>query len=197
MAITLCGCLLVHHSSKLLKFSKMSDKKAMNALFIMCTALKKEVAELRAEVKELRENKESNIPQVVVENLSVLSEDVIWTKDFAIEEVTRLDYDLREVRDHVKLGEDRHVITVQKIKALEANVLQERSVKRSNPYQFRDRPRICYNCRRPGHEARHCNRPNPRLSAAPDLSEPNAPALSGLTPALSVNNEPEVGRPQW
>ena len=41
-------------NSTVKKFVKMTDKKAMNALFIMCTALMKEVAELRAEVKELR-----------------------------------------------------------------------------------------------------------------------------------------------
>ena len=114
-------------------------------------------------------------------------------------EVARLETDLCEVKDHVKLGEDRHVITVQKIKALESNVLQGQanSVRRSQTYQFRVRPRICYNCRRPGHEARHCNRANPRLSVAPDLSEPK-PALSGTTtPALSVDKEEEVSRPQW
>ena len=27
------------------------------------------------------------------------------------------------------------------------------------------RPRICYNCRRPGHEARNCDKPNPRMEA--------------------------------
>ena len=32
--------------------------------------------------------------------------------------------------------------------------------------QFRgSRPRICYNCRKTGHEARNCDRPNPRMDA--------------------------------
>ena len=172
----------------------MTKDKEMKALFIMCSELKKEVQVLPAELKELREKKESSIPKAVCEMLETLSKGVNYSHAYTKREVERLETDICEVRDHVKLGEDRHVITVQKIKALEANVLQERSVRRSKPCQFRDQPRICYNCRRPGHEARQCNRPNPRLSAAPDLSEQNAPALSGtMTPA----EEAEDSRPQW
>ena len=163
----------------------MTKDKEMKALFVMCSELKKEVEQLRAELNELRAKKESSVPKAVSEMVETLSKGVNYSRAYTQREVARLETDLCEVRDHVKLGEDRHVITVQKIKALEANVLQERSVRRSKPYQFRDRPRICYNCRRPGHEARHCNRPNPRLSAAPDLSEQNAPSLSGSTPDLS------------
>ena len=47
----------------------MADKKAMNALFIMCTALRKEVAELRAELKELRKTKRTGITPEVVMNI--------------------------------------------------------------------------------------------------------------------------------
>ena len=177
-----------------IEIAKMTKDKELKALFIMCSDLKKEVKELRAELKELRENRESYIPKAVVENMETLSNSVNDANNYTEEEIARLETDLCEVRDHVKLGEDRHVITVQKIKALEANMLHECSVKRSKPYQFRDRPRICYNCRRPGHEARHCNRPNPRLTAAPDLSEQNAPALSGTT---TPAEEAEDSRPQW
>ena len=51
------------------KLNSIADKKAMNALFIMCTALRKEVAELRAELKELRKTKRTGITPEVVMNI--------------------------------------------------------------------------------------------------------------------------------
>ena len=49
-----------------------------------------------------------------------------------------------------------------------------RSDRRSRPTQVRwsPRPRVCYNCRKAGHLARNCHKPNPRLQ---DLSEPPIP----------------------
>ena len=46
-----------------------------------------------------------------------------------------------------------------------------RSSKRSEPTQVRwsPRPRVCYNCRRAGHLAKYCHKPNPRLQ---NLSAP-------------------------
>ena len=46
-----------------------------------------------------------------------------------------------------------------------------RSDKRSEPTQVRwsPRPRVCYNCRRAGHLAKYCHKPNPRLQ---NLSAP-------------------------
>ena len=40
-----------------------------------------------------------------------------------------------------------------------------RSDKRSEPTQIRwsPRPRVCYNCRKTGHLARNCHKPNPRI----------------------------------
>ena len=54
---------------------KMADKKAMTALFKMCTELKKEVEALRAEVKELRDARTA--PEKILESMNHLSEDVI------------------------------------------------------------------------------------------------------------------------
>ena len=55
---------------------------------------------------------------------------------------------------------------------------QQKHYKR--PVQVRQRrERLCYNCRKPGHEARQCNKPNPRNQnlSAPDN---NKPTLSGI-----------------
>ena len=64
------------------------------------------------------------------------------------------------------------------------------------PLQVRcHRERLCYNCRRPGHEARQCSKPNPRnenLSASP------RPTLTGILKrklpvanSVQPNAEPE------
>ena len=56
--------------------AKMTKDKEMKALFIMCSELKKEVQVLPAELKELREKKESSIPKAVCEMLETLSKGV-------------------------------------------------------------------------------------------------------------------------
>ena len=173
----------------------------MNALFIMCTALKKEVEELRAEVKALRDARHA--PKQMLESMNHLSEDIESAVDFQVKEIARLETDLNEVREHVKVEEGSRRITVQKIKALETAVYNGKgkvfSVQNSSrhqkpqynrPHQFRER--ICYNCRRPGHEARNCNKPNPRLNATPNLSEEKAQALSVNVQNPSVSRNPRL-----
>ena len=60
----------------------------------------------------------------------------------------------------------------KQIKNIEYEVNHIRSVQEKFPHQFNNyqfrirRPRICYNCRRPGHEARNCHQPNPRMPKA-------------------------------
>ena len=57
----------------------------------------------------------------------------------------------------------------KQIKNIEYEISHIRSVQTKPPYQFNSyqfrvhRPRICYNCRRPGHEAKNCRQPNPRM----------------------------------
>ena len=89
-------------------------------------------------------------------------------------EMTRLNAEVEEIREHVKLAEIKHKTTVSKIKAPESTVVSPGrafSVRSHQPprnryNQFRGhRPCICYNCRRPGHEARNCDKPNPRMEA--------------------------------
>ena len=171
----------------------MADKKAMNALFIMCTALKKEVEELRAEVKELHESRETFVPRPVAESVLTLTNVYNDAIEYSEKEVTRLETDIDEIREHVKEHEEWRKAAVERVVALETNVLKGKanSVRPNIPERFQQkyhrkpvqvrqrRERLCYNCRKPGHEARQCNKPNPRNQnlSAPDN---NKPTLSGI-----------------
>ena len=105
---------------------------------------------------------------------------MITLQDVNETEIDRLSAEINEVREHVKTAEIKHKTTLKKIIALESSVLkpgQANSVRnhhfrpRPQPFSYRynqfrgPRPRICYNCRRPGHEARNCDKPNPRTEA--------------------------------
>ena len=94
----------------------MADKKAMTALFKMCTELKKEVETLRAEVKELRDARTA--PEKILESMNHLSEDIINAGDYTEKEITRLETDLSEVREHVEAGEKWRKIAVERVIAL-------------------------------------------------------------------------------
>ena len=131
---------------------------------------------LKAVVKALLESnsKKSVAVKEVVENINSLSVDVNKALDDNDEKVDQLSAEIEEIREHVKSAEIKHKTTVTKIKALEDSVKPGRAfavkshhVRPSYRYnQFRGpRPRICYNCRKPGHEARNCNMPNPRMDA--------------------------------
>ena len=188
----------------------MAEKKAMTSLFKLCTSLQNEVAELRAEIRELRESRETFIPRPVAESVLTLTNGVYDAIDYTEKEIARLETDLSEIREHVEGGEKWRKEAVKRVTALEANVLQgkansvrpsmpERGQQRQyrKPFQVRQyRERICYNCRRPGHEARQCSKPNPRnenLSASP------RPTLSGILKkklpednSVQPNAEPET-----
>ena len=162
----------------------MADKKAMTALFKMCTELKKEVETLREEVKELRDARTA--PEKILESMNHLSEDIINAGDYAEKEIIRLDTDLSEIRKNVEASEKCRRTTIQKIRALETSVYRgQASSRRQRPERDQQRRgqfrkpwvRVCYNCRKPGHIAMCCPKPNPRneiLSASPK------PTLSGI-----------------
>ena len=100
------------------------------------------------------------------------------------------------------MAEDHHLITISSIKALvdpgpQPTQCGERDPKTSD----QNRQRLCYKCRKPGHEARNCHRPNLRQRPEPEhLSEKaNRPVLSEKQPAktLTMVSKPvEVGRVQ-
>ncbi len=153
----------------------MSHQRAINELFQMCKKLQEEVTNLKTVVKALQEsnNNKSVAVKEVVTNINALSAELDKALDANDDKFDQLSAEVEEIKDHVKSAEVKHKISVSKIKALEASVSQGKtfSVHRSQPshqryYQFRGlRPRICYNCRKPGHEARNCNKPNPRMDA--------------------------------
>ena len=153
----------------------------------MCSELKAEVESLKTVIKALLESnsKKSVAVKEVVTNINVLSAELDKALDANDEKVQKLSAEIEEVREHVKSAEIKHKTSVSKIKALESSVFQGRafSVNRRQPNhhrynQFRGhRPRICYNCRKPGHEARNCDKPNPRMDA-----------LKATAKTLSVGN---------
>ena len=153
---------------------------AMQALFKMCSELREEVDSLKAVVKALLEsnNKKLVVVKEVVENINILSEDVNKAMDVNEAEIDRLNAEINEVRGHVKTAEVKHKTTVSKITALESSVfkpgrafsvhhhMRPHQPPRNRYNHFRGpQPSICYNCRRPGHEARNCDKPNPRMKA--------------------------------
>ena len=141
----------------------------------MCSELKAEVESLKSMIKALLESnsKKSVAVKEVVTNINVLSAELDKALNTNDDKFEKLSAEFEEVKDHVKSAEIKHKTSVSKIKALESSVVQGKtfSVRRRQPnhqryYQFRGhRPRICYNCRKPGHEARNCDKPNPRMDA--------------------------------
>ena len=140
------------------------------------SSLKEEIADLKAVVKALVEsnNKKSVAIKEVVDNSNLLSEEVNKALDDNEEKVVQLSAEVEEIREHVKSAEIKHKTTVAKIKALETSVKPGRAFSvqthhfrpQYRYHQFKGpRPRICYNCRKQGHEARNCDRPNPRMDA--------------------------------
>ena len=124
-------------------------------------------------------SKKSVAVKEVVENINILSEDVNKAMDVNETEIDRLSAEIKEVREHVKTAEVKHKTTVSKIAALESSVFKPGRAfsvyslhnRPHQPFQNRynqfrgHQPRICYNCRRLGHEARNCDKPNPRMEA--------------------------------
>ena len=167
----------------------MTKDKELKALFIMCSDLKAQVKALSEEVKALREAR--NDPEKILERVSQLSEDLTYTGKYAEKHITRLGENINEIREHVQEHEEWREAAVKRVVALEADMLKGKanSVRSNRPErvkqeqyrrqrQYRQRrERICYNCRKPGHEARQCDRPNPRNQ---NLSASNRPTLSGI-----------------
>ena len=161
--------------------------KAMKSLFILCNELKHQVEALTQEVKALREAQIKKDVQIRgnAEQIVKLGDDVENSVDFQVSEIARIDSTLAEVTRHVKITEDEHSISVKHIKALEKKAAfikssgQVSSVqvpRPTKPNYPRPRPRICYICRKSGHFAAQCTKPNPRNSN---------PDLSGQTSAVS------------
>ena len=169
----------------------MADPRDVDALFKMCKdlenevynlnfnviyGLKEEIEDLKAIVTSLLNTSTSRHIAVkeVVNNINSLSVEVNKSLDENDEKVVQLSAEIEEIRDHVKSAEVKHKTTVTKIKALEAAVKPGRAFSvqthhirpQYRYYQFKGpRPRICYNCRKPGHEAKNCDKPNPRMDA--------------------------------
>ena len=156
---------------------EIEDLKALvTSLLSTSTSRHIEVKDLKAVVKSLLESnsKKSVAVKEVVENINALNVDLNKALDENDSKVEQLSAEIEEIREHVKSAEVKHKTTVSKIKALETSVKPGRAFSvqthhfrpQYRYHQFKGpRPRICYNCRKPGHEARNCDKPNPRMDA--------------------------------
>ena len=152
-------------------------KTLVTSLLTTSTSRYIELKDLKAVVKALAESngKKSVAIKEVVNSSNSLSAEVYKALDENDEKVGQLSAEIEEIREHVKSAEVKHKTTVTKIKALEAAAkpgrafsVQTHHIRPQYRYknQFRGpRPRICYNCRKQGHEARNCDMPNPRMDA--------------------------------
>ena len=177
----------------------MAENKAMIALFKLCTEFRKEIDTLRAEIKELRDARTA--PEKMLESMNDLSEDIMNAGDYAETEVIRLDTELSKVRKHVEENEKGRAIDIQKIRALETRVFRgqansvrqipERDHQKQRQYR-KPWVRICYNCRKPGHIAMCCPKPNPRKE---NLSANHKPTLAGILKRKLPEPEPRKQAP--
>ena len=127
-----------------------------------------DLREIKQHVKELVVSKESVVPQ-----LNALSEDSTavhkcQANQKADEMASHIAIILTQT-DYLKSSRDLHK---QMLKNLQIEVDHISSVRARHQHNFSShqfrghRPRLCYNCRRPGHEARNCRKPNPRMQNA-------------------------------
>ena len=113
-------------------------------------------------------------------------------------EIKRIDQDLSEVKAKILSSENNQKTSTKQFLSLQ-QLTQNFPANTSRPPPFfrhnfskqrQIRPRLCYNCRQPGHMAKDCQRPNPRnqnlsaptTSTTTALSEPNSPTLSESPP---------------
>ena len=161
----------------------MTKDKEMKSLFIMCSELKQQVKDLTAQVRILSEAKskckvvhQGNCTEQInklnahtgkqYEQIGEVIAQVLGQTD-ALERSVK---DITQKQDNSKNLLNRLCketsISVAHIKALEAkavrNPAQANFVRASKTVHGNFRPRICYNCRKPGHLAAMCSRPNPR-----------------------------------
>ena len=120
-------------------------------------------------------------------------------------EIKRIDQDLSEVKAKIQVSENNHKTSTEQFLSLQQLTQNfPANTSRTPPSFFRPlplfrqkfsnqkqiRPRLCYNCRQPGHLAKDCQQPNPRnqnlsdppTSTSTALSEPNSPTLSESPP---------------
>ena len=192
----------------------MNSASEIQALFVLCQDLKEQVKILTDKVNALSEAQISSVSCICSKDITDIQEEITDLVDFQIEESAKSNKEL----DLVDKAMDRLFSRTNDLKAnqekLEARmkkVLSEPqansiSVKRvgqpqfakSNPNKSSRRPRICYNCRGPGHMAANCHKPNPRLqglSAPPPPKTKRKVRFDSQDPAASsvdVAAEPEV-----
>ena len=160
----------------------MNKENEVKALFVLCQDLKAQVKNLTEKVEALSEvqtTSNCNCSKEIYE-IQVEITDLV---DFQIEESAKADKEL----DLVDKAMDRlfsrtndlrnNQMTLEsKVKMLSAPQAHSISVnrtaqpqftksnqsQRTRPDQFRRQVRICYNCKKPGHFAASCTKPNPR-----------------------------------
>ena len=123
----------------------------------------REVARLDIDLSEIKEHVQEL--EAVKPQVHTLSEHKCPASNKADEMASHITI-LFSQTEYLKSSRD---LNKQQIKNIEYEISHIRSVQTKPPHQFNSyqfrvhRPRICYNCRRPGHEAKNCRQPNPRM----------------------------------
>ena len=174
---------------------KMSQ---MEAILVLCENLQRQVNGLTNKVNYLT-NKESSVSCCIhCKKVDNIHKEVQSHINFNADEIAKINSEL----DLVDKGMDRLFNRTNDLdKRLSGPKAQTFSVRnqnlpqfarskpmyRSRPDQvrkhdrFENKPRLCYNCRKEGHLAINCPKPNPRLQA---LSEPQSPTKPKLIDQL-------------
>ena len=183
----------------------MTKDKELKAVFIMMQEMKAKISNLESQVKALSETRQD--PSECCQHCTVIKavqEEVQNHIEFNAEEIAKVNSEL----DLVDKGMDRLFKRTDTLKKLSDSQPQAFSVNRQKPPEFarssqgqRSKPiqvrwhrahqvrkeRLCYNCRKEGHLAKECNKPNPRLQG---LSGPPPPKLK-LSDQLKRKSAPE------
>ena len=146
--------------------------------------------DIKAIQEEVENHIEFNAKEIATVN-SELDQVNNNTEDIALRTDELEDNQTGQIRFNMML-QDKVAVQVDKLLELEVRIRKpqvpaqsfsvsrqkppgfSKSDRRSRPTQVRwsPRPRVCYNCRKAGHLARNCHKPNPRLQ---DLGEPPTP----------------------
>ena len=153
----------------------MSSASEVQALFVLCQNLKAEVKSLTEKVEALSAAQTTSHNCNCANDIKEIQDEITDLVDFQIEESAKSEKELDLVdkamdrlfsrtndlrTDQTKLVNQLKVLSDPQAMSVSVNRQGEPQCSRSSQNR---RPRICYNCRKPGHLAINCLKSNPRV----------------------------------
>ena len=169
----------------------MTKDKELKAVFIMMQELKSKISSLEGQVKALSEANPSTSPCCIhCKEVEQVQEEIKDLVEFQVAETAKVEAELdlidtgmerlfhrtNNLQENQAEQVDKFLEMETRLKKLSAPQANSVSVNRVNLPQFarsnqsqssrpdqtrRPQERICYNCRKPGHFAKTCLKPNP------------------------------------